>query len=169
MKREKKPNVIFLDVALLIVCFAIVTSCLVSGVFAKFVMTTGTNKELARVTSFNVDAIFTDNEATVDGSAGREAAYKISLANASEAAVRYSIEIRFNEDVSQKVRPKLGENAPTISDGGRVYTWTNAGTLDAGGLSAPKTRDVDFVLEVLNGASDSELEFFVNIVFVQVD
>ena len=160
MKHKKASKGIFVDVAVLIVCLAIATSCLASGMFAKFV-SKSVGADLARVASFNVDAIMSGG--TEDTNVRN---YSITLSNNSETAVRYTVVLTFNKDVSGIVDPKLNENTGTSSSDGTTttFTWTNVGVIP------PKHTpiDVPLVIEIINPAAGGEYDFDVSVSFEQV-
>lgn len=161
MKHKKASKGIFVDVAVLIVCLAIATSCLASGMFAKFV-SKNAGADLARVASFNVDAIMSGG--TEDTNVRN---YTITLSNNSETAVRYTVVLTFNKDVSGIVDPKLNENAGTSSSDGTTttFTWTNVGVIP------PKHTPikVPLVIEIINPTAGGEYDFDVSVSFEQVN
>ena len=159
MKHKKASKGIFVDVAVLIVCLAIATSCLASGMFAKFVSKSA-GADLARVASFNVNAVMSGGTEDTD-----VRNYSITLSNNSETAVRYTVVLTFNQDVSGIVKAALNGKDGTLSTDGTTFTWTNAGTLPPKGTPI----EVPLVMEIINSAAGGEYDFNVNVSFEQVN
>ena len=160
MKHRKASSGIFVDVAVLIVCLAIATSCLASGMFAKFVSKGGGN-DMARVASFNVDATMNEN-AGGEGTLTRS--YNIDLSNRSETAVRYTVTLTFKTDVSRIVTAKLDGKDPVSTDG-TTFVWENVGTIPANTAS----KAVPLVLTIDYPTAGGTYDFNVNVSFEQVN
>ena len=168
MKRRKGSKGIFVDVAVLLLCLAIATSCLASGMFAKYASTSGIASEKARIASFNVSAALDKSEFDVDLAANENAdQIGVALTNSSETPVYYSVTLIFTKNVKSFVTPLLGENAPDSAkenDNGVVYEWKNVGILDPKGTASPILK-----LTVDGTPSETEYDFQVIVTFTQVD
>ena len=160
MKHKKASKGIFVDVAVLIVCLAIATSCLASGMFAKFVSKGGGN-DMARVASFNVNATMNDD----GGEDTLTRSYKINLTNRSETAVRYTVTLTFETDVSEIVTAKLNGIEVEPCPDGTTFVWENAGTVPANTASA----EVPLVLVIDDPTAGGTYDFNVNVSFEQVN
>lgn len=160
MKHRKASSGIFVDVAVLIVCLAIATSCLASGMFAKFVSKGGGN-DMARVASFIVNATM---EKGNSGEGTQIRSYTINLTNKSETAVRYTVELTFTDNVKGIVSAKLGEKEGTLSEDGKTFTWTD-GILPA---NTPSTN-VLLMLNIDDPTAGGTYDFNVNVSFEQVN
>lgn len=161
MKHKKASKGIFVDVAVLIVCLAIATSCLASGMFAKFVSKSNGN-DLARVASFNVNATMNEDSA---GEETSTRSYTINMSNKSESAVRYTVKLTFRDSVKDVVSAKLGDKSVNVSSDGTTFVWENAGTIPANTPSV----SVPLVLEIAASASGGEYDFDVSVSFEQVN
>lgn len=161
MKNRKKPVGIWTDVAVLVVCLAIVTSCLSSGMLAKYASRASGGFDSARAAAFNVNAVLQSSDDTIDDT---PAVYKLDLTNDSEVAVRYTVFIDFNgkadglEVIINGVSRKIVAGSEAI--------FENVGTLDPGASADDLTVTIkrgDF-----EGAAD-DLSFTAKVKFVQVD
>lgn len=160
MKHKKASNGIFVDVAVLIVCLAIATSCLASGMFAKFVSKSA-GADLARVASFNVNATMNDD----GGEDTLTRSYKINLTNRSETAVRYTVTLTFETDVSEIVIAKLNGIEVEPGPDGTTFVWENAGIVPANTASA----EVPLVLIIDDPTAGGTYDFNVSVSFEQVN
>lgn len=169
MKNKKSSRGIFVDVAVLPVCLVIASSCLASGMFAKFVSSSGIESESARVASFNVGAKLDQTAYTVDlndkTEGGKTVSYTVELSNKSDAAVSYTIVLTFNDEVKDFIAAELDGKSAQADESGEVFVWENAGTLD------PHTLSKSLVLKlIIDGApEDGEYNFNVNVTFTQID
>lgn len=169
MKSKKRRGGIMLDIAVLILCLAVATSALASGMYAKFATKASSGSPLkAGVASLNVDAGLDKDAFTVDLNDGgsNTGEYLISLDNGSEVAVKYTVVLNFDADVSSFITPKLGEKKLIgASADGMEFKWTDFGSLDPDqtGISVP------LYLEVGDNAPDDTYGFTVEVYFEQVD
>ncbi|MCR5808087.1 MAG: hypothetical protein K6G56_00840 [Clostridiales bacterium] len=165
MNRRKASGGIFVDVAVLLFCLAIATSCLVSGIFAKFAASSGTAGAKARIASFNVGAELDRSDYSVDlvnGNTYDER--KIFLTNSSEVAVVYSVKLVFNKKVDDFLKPTLGAKQGEPNTEGSVFEWKNVDVIDPG-----ETAEEILKLVVDGTPSETEYDFQVIVTFTQVN
>ena len=168
MKHKKASKGIFVDVAVLIVCLAIATSCLASGMFAKFVSKSA-GADLARVASFNVDAKLNQTDYTVDlaeqtNGNPNEASYVLALTNNSDIAVRYTIVLSFNNSVEGVVKTALIGSTPAQVEDGKIFIWEGVGTIKPNDSAAPVIK-----LTIDGAPADQTFDFSINVTFTQVN
>lgn len=139
MKRRKASRGIFVDVAVLLLCLAIATSCLASGMFAKYASSSGTAAATANIASFNVGAALDKEEYEVDLSRQDNAESVIALQNNSEVAVYYTVTLVFGSKVDGFITPELDgvQAAADTSGAGTVYEWKNVAVIDCGDTASP--------------------------------
>lgn len=110
MNRTRKHSGILIDVVLIGVVLAVFSSFLAAGIIAKF-RTVGSDASNARVATFSIDAARSDENNVsyvltggtfVPGSESND--YTLTIANNSETAVRYFVELVFGEGVSEYVQ-----------------------------------------------------------------
>lgn len=102
-------------VAFVLLCLLIVSVYMMGGLLAKY-STTGTGSDEARVAKFEVEAsgvktedIYCTAEKTSDGK------YTISIENASEVAVRYTLSVSMSGDAADGVAASFDKDAGTLA------------------------------------------------------
>ena len=125
MYRKKKINIV--RAACVMLCLTLVSVYMTSGMFAKFA-TGGKKDDKGRVAAFDVDVgdggineyAFVEEEMQPNGD------YSVTVTNKSEVAVRYTIEIKFEENVPEylKISRVDGANVTELPrpDGNDDYT-----------------------------------------------
>ncbi len=177
---KNRPSAGYLyDVALLLVCLALLSSCFASGLLAKYVSKNDAGSE-ARVANWSATISAGDTMALSSG--GVQVTYPITVNRNMETASTYNITVVFNENVSAVIsNPHIGTVTP---DEGTSYTTTltftgvgeypatNGTTVtdtlnlifDVGSASVRDDYDNDFI----NGA-DANIPFTVTVTVVQID
>ncbi|MBR6109583.1 MAG: hypothetical protein IKQ36_07580 [Clostridia bacterium] len=161
MKHKRSTKGIWLDVGVLIVCLAIITSCLSSGMFAKFATRADRLKDSAQIASFNVSAVLRNASASIDGGA---AEYELTLGNNSEAAVYYSVTLDFGPS-AKGLAVRIGSKIASVDDNGTV-TFERVGTM------APGRTNVTVGITVSRGeyaGGEETFDFTANVTFTQID
>ena len=173
MKRKKASKGMIVDIAMMLVCLVCITSCISSGILAKY--TTGTrSNDLGRPARFSVSAVKTDGEDNAEiTDDGNSVDYKVKVINDSETAVSYDIILTFNMDIYGIVSVKFGEDTYEASEAEK-HTIT---IKDAGVLAMGETdENVMFTIVVdLNQFTESvesgeaDIDFDTMVVFTQID
>ena len=141
---------------------AVITSCLSSGMLAKF-MTKASGRDSAGVASFNVNASFANNEMTVDDN-GR-AVYKLELENSSKLAASYSVTLNFGEG-SDGIKVTIGEITAAVKDGSAVFE--NVGTIGPE-ADGPIELTVQIDAGSIESDAETEIAFTADVTFTQID
>lgn len=165
MKNKKASKGILIDVALLLVCLVCITTCLSSGIVAKYVSRTDASAETGRSAGFDVSVSASDTTTTL--SLDQPVAdYSVKLSNHSETAVTYSLIITFEDDVTDLITAKIGDREFGPDGSGKIICLDSIGVIQAG-----KDADVAFSLVVDNAFINglTEIDFNTDIRFVQVD
>ncbi|MBO4879299.1 MAG: hypothetical protein J5544_03490 [Clostridia bacterium] len=153
MKRKKTSKGILIDVALLLVCLLCITTCISSGILARY--TTGANgRDGAKLAKFSVSA-----SAEPDPNDPME--YSVTVVNGSETAVRYSLELVFDQPV---------EGIITVNVNGKEYGASgNTISLPALGIlgAAGKTEQIELSFTANNLTVPINFDTFVR--FEQID
>ncbi len=174
MKRKKASKGILIDIALLLACLMCITTCISSGILAKYTSGGNGNKS-AKIAGFSVSASGSPNNNVVEiDDEHSSAKYDLVLTNESETAVRYDIVLKFDVDVNNKITVKYDDiEYSTVTDDNKTIKITNAGTLDAN-LTGSKTVNFDLIVDLDGFSAQSENgEDFVNfdtiVCFTQID
>lgn len=169
MKSKKKNNGIWMDIAVLIVCFAIATSSLASGVFAKFTSAAKSEGGNSRAAAFTVDAKLNATQYAVDLTEGEgKGIYTLALTNDSETAVACTVVIKFEEPVADFVNAQIIGRAGAVS-GGAEFVFENIEFLEAGeNASLTIELTVDPARYTAEQTS-TDYDFTVNVTFDQID
>lgn len=156
MKHKKASKGVLIDVALLLLCLLCITTCLSSGIMARYT-TKADGAENARLAKFAVtaDAKLVDEE---------KMEYKVTFENESEVAVRYSLKLTFDtaSDLAGIVKVKI-KDAEYSANGNEILI-NDLGTLAPNGSSS-----IAFNLVVEEGAIASDIDFETIVRFEQVD
>ena len=174
MKRKKASKGILVDVALLLLCLVCITSCISSGILAKF--TTGSQSaNTSRTARFSVSATKKtgeeDSEITDDNNS---VGYEVEIKNDSETAVYYDIVLHFNMSVVDIVSIEYNNNtyeASSDKDEGTSITIKNAGQL-ASNASATSSFELSVDLEKFTEAvtsGEATIDFDTLVCFTQID
>ena len=189
MNKRKRNNGIVIDIALLLLCLAVFSSCLASGMFAKFVTKAPSNAQTARVATWDITAARAEGETDPttlvyeSGMFDGTGTFTVNITNASEVAAKYTVEFVFPDNVKEYVKVTHGDDTEPITPvDGRIIVEGSA--LAAGNGTATETftfavtdgalgvEDLLWTLDSENTlkASTSEAVSFVAVVkFVQVD
>lgn len=165
MKNKKASRGILIDIALLLVCLVCITTCLSSGIMARYISRTDANTEKGRAAKFDVSVSASDTTTTLSLDQ-HEAEYELTLSNHSETAVSYSLIITFEDDVTDLITAKVGDREFHPDSSGKVICIDDIGVIQAG-------KDVDAVFSLIvnnafiNGLT--EIVFNTDVRFVQVD
>ncbi|MBR4635951.1 MAG: hypothetical protein IKO51_06250 [Clostridia bacterium] len=164
MKNKKASRGILIDIALLLVCLVCITTCLSSGIMARFVSRTD-SADKARAAKFDVSVSASDTTATLSLDQNT-AEYSMKISNHSETAVSYSLIITFENDVTDLITAKVGDREFHPDSSGKIICIDDIGVIQAG-------KDVDAVFSLIvnnafiNGLT--EIVFSTDVRFVQVD
>ena len=167
MKHRRSTKGIWLDIGVLVVCLAIITSCISSGMFAKFVTGSGVGKDTAKVASFNVSAKASGDPLVLADEDDAKAAYTLTLNNDSDVAVRYSITINFVEgNKADGLKVKIGSHESKVENG--------SARIENIGSMAPGKMNEQVVITFLrgddfSGTEELSLDFYANVLFSQID
>ncbi len=177
---KNRPSAGYLyDVALLLVCLALLSSCFASGLLAKYVSKNDAGSE-ARVAKWS--ATISAGTTMELPAGGTEITYPITVNVNAETAWTCNITIVFDEDMSSVIsNPHIGTVAP---DEGSAFTdtltFTKVGSFPAtDGSTVTATFDLvfevgditavdDYDNDIING-SDSSVPFDATVTVVQVD
>lgn len=154
MKHKKASKGVLIDVALLLLCLLCITTCLSSGIMARY--TTGaSDKANAKIAVFAV-------KATAEPSKDDPMKYTVTVQNESETAVRYSLKLMFSDNAPGKVSVKVGDKTYPVN--GTELDIENIGTLGVG--SAPKVIELELVA---NDMIDEDITIEAFVRFEQID
>jgi|GEM_PF-5710594 hypothetical protein len=95
MKRKRASKGVLIDVLLLLVCLLCITTCLSSGILAKYTSESAGNAG-ARIAGFVVSATAKQDE-------NDPLKYSVTVESKSEVAVSYSLELVFDAPVKDTV------------------------------------------------------------------
>ena len=156
MKRKKASRGVLIDVALLLLCLLCVTTCLSSGILAKFA-SRAADTETARVAGFAVSA-------SAKQDPDDPLKYSVTVKNESETAVEYSLELVFDRDITGIIKVTVNghEYEATAANGSRIIIPA-LGTLATGS----KSKTVELVFTAGNLTEPIDFDTFVR--FEQVD
>lgn len=157
MKRKKASKGVLIDVALLLLCFLCVTTCLSSGIMAKYA-SRATDSRGARAAGFAVSA-------HAEQDPDDPTKYTVMVESESEVAADYSLELVFKSEIKDILK---------VSAGGRIYeasaedpvriTIPKLGTLGAGKHS--KSIVLTFIVD---GVVAEPIDFVTYVRFEQAD
>ncbi len=173
MKRKKASKGILVDVAMLLVCLVCITSCISSGILAKYATGTKT-KDLGRPASFKVSAVRTsgDDEAEITDDRSY-AEYEVKVTNDSETAVSYDITLYFSEEIKGIVTVEFGgETYGATDEDKKTIEIKNAGTLADGGAYDTVTFKLVVDLDAFTASFESgeaNIDFDTMVRFTQID
>lgn len=164
MKNKRSSKGIWLDVGIFVICLAVITSCISSGMFAKFTSKAGEGYDVARVASFTVNAKFNgDASGSLQDDAG--AVYELVLENKSEVVVRCSLTLKF-DPAAEGLAVTIGSVTQKVDDNGEV-TFENLDSMSPG-HSNGTTVEITITRGDYAG-EDAVLEFTANVKFTQID
>ena len=147
-KRKGMPTV--LSVALVLLCLVLVTAHFTTGMYARYT-TRSKGDDTGRVASFKVSASSAQDEIVlIKQDTEKKGAYKITLSNPGDVAVRYETSVKFDNDEDAgkfTVAPLTGEIAPRDS----------------------VNREIIFDMSDYNGGGAGDVPFTVVVTFTQVD
>ena len=170
MNKNKARKGIWMDIAVLIVCLAIATSSLASGVFAKFTTQSEGGGEAGRAAAFEVDATLNTAQYAVDLSSGNKTgSYTLTISNDSETPVSCTVKIVFAAPVGEFVTARMYGRTGIVDSTGTTFTFENVKILAPGETDAPA---IDLTVDPAryNAASTSkDFDFNVNVIFSQID
>ncbi len=150
---NKRPSAGYLyDAALLLVCLALLSSCIASGLFAKFVSGNNDDDE-ARVAKWNVAA---SANATMEllPSGNGQITYPITITRNNEVSSTCTVTVVFDEDMSDIIEnPHIG--AVTPNEGASftdTLTFSNVVSYPATN-GATEVDTIYLVMQVKNSSS----------------
>lgn len=157
MKRKKASKGILIDVALLLLCLLCITTCLSSGIMARYTTNAGASKN-GRTAGFAVSA-----KAEPIGEDAME--YRVKIRNESEIAVRYSLKLTFDtdKDLTDIVKAKIDNTEYGIKNGNEILIE------NIGDIAFGRDAVITFNLIVEDGAIDSDIDFETIVRFEQID
>ena len=123
------------DIGLLILFLLIVSSCIASGLFARYKVQGDELTAVARVSKWDVDADGDDSIVLPSGGDQNQVlSYAVTVESNSETALTYDVVVVFEEDMSQKIRtPLFNDIAPEEGDAfTNTLTFASVGALPAG-------------------------------------
>ena len=161
MKHGKVSKGIWLDIGILIVCLAVITSCLSSGMMARF-MSTAAGGDKAHAASFNVSASFVEKEMTVGET--ETAVYTLRLENDSKVPVSYSVTLVFGTEYDG-IRAMIGGECKTVRDGEAVFE--NVGTIGPE-ADGPIELTVQIDAGSIESDAETEIAFTADVTFTQI-
>lgn len=174
MKKNRRIN-IPMRIASILLCLVLFSVYMTSGMLAKYT-TGGSAKDQGRVAKFSVSA--TADNANYEFKQGEETPikeYKVKVENPSEVAVRYTVQLQFDEAVPDYLVIKRGTEEteellkPATFDGKIVELQ--------GGTLAPKgtgTDTISFSIDYnkfvqSNSGHEVTLDFSAAVKFIQID
>ena len=171
MKKRRSSKGIWIDIGVLIICLAIISSCISSSMFAKFVTKAGSAKDKAKIASFNVIAKLdpASPEAPTLADVGSTAEYELVLNNKAEVAVSYSVTFEFAKEAAG-LSVSVGSKEGKVDENGMV-AFPDLGTMDPKGsktLTVTVTRGEDYQLPE-DASEDLILDFTAKVLFSQID
>lgn len=167
MTKNRSKRGIMMDVAVLIVCLAIATSCLASGVFAKFTARTESAAG-SRTAAFTVDASLNASQYSVDlADSSTTGEYVLTMSNDSETAVNCTVTVTFNEPVGDFLTAKMKDR--TADTDGTVYTFANIMTLEAGEDALETLSLIVDPARYAARQTSAAFDFTVKVTFTQID
>ena len=192
MNGKRRNRGIIIDIALLFLCFAVFSSCLASGMLAKYTTGKQADPDNARVATWDITAARAEGETDPttlvyqSGSFSGDGTFTINITNASEVAARYTVEFSFPENVKDCVQVIHGsDTAPITPDadgkiivegsdlvagnGSATETFTFAVTDAAFGVEGLWTLDPDNTLRMSAADGVNEVSFVALVKFVQID
>lgn len=175
MKNKKPTKGILVDIGILLVCLLVVSTCLASGVFAKFITSVTGAKDNGRIAGMNVDVTSADDLAALEIKPGAwTKTFTLNVTSASEVAVRYTVELRFDGEIVPGLTAKLGPNADSMTEGVIVpaenkIVWKDLGTIAAGGPSVPLILEFSFDSIVGAAVTEVDYDFAAVVTFTQID
>ena len=172
MKHRRSSKGIWLDIGILIICLAVITSCLSSGMFAKFVTGAESLKDQARLASFRVVANLRTQTETpaLTTDEGSSAEYVIELENKSDVAVKAALTLDFSSEaagLSVVVKNVKGTALPagTVDEHG-VVSFADIGSLaphSSGSVTVTVSRGE------YQGSAETIFDFAAKVLFSQID
>lgn len=177
-RREKGRANIPLLIAALLICGVLLSMYFTSGVLARYTAE-GSGNDAARVAIFNTslerkaeesDAVLSYIYPVAVNVSDEDNSYTLLVKNNSEVAVRYTVELRFQNDVPAYLTVEGG----TVSEDDAKIITLSGGELapnsDVVSYSIEFGIDLDKFTEDADGLSASaELDFDAFVKFVQID
>lgn len=171
MKKNRRIN-IPMRIASILLCLVLFSVYMTSGMLAKYT-TGGSGKDQGRVAKFSVSAA-ADN-ANYEFTQGEETPvkeYKVTVENPSEVAVRYTVQLQFDEAVPDYLIIKRGDTETvTPSTADRKTVELQGGTL---GPKKTGTDTISFSIDYnkfvqSNSGHEVTLDFSAAVKFIQID
>lgn len=170
MKKNRRIN-IPMRIASILLCLVLFSVYMTSGMLAKYT-TGGSAKDQGRVAKFSVSAT-ADNANYVfeQGEKTPIKEYKVTVENPSEVAVRYTVQLQFDEAVPDYLIIKRGETAVPTSTVDRKTVELQGGTLAPKGTG---TDTISFSIDYnkfvqSNSGHEVTLDFSAAVKFIQID
>jgi len=170
MKKNRRIN-IPMRIASILLCLVLFSVYMTSGMLAKYT-TGGSGRDQGRVAKFSVSAaadnanyVFTQGEETPVKS------YTVTVNNPSEVAVRYTVQLQFDEAVPDYLVIKRGDTPVTPSTVDRKLVELQGGTLAPKGIG---TDTISFSIDYnkfvqSNSGHEVTLNFSAAVKFIQID
>lgn len=170
MKKNRRIN-IPMRIASILLCLVLFSVYMTSGMLAKYT-TGGSAKDQGRVAKFSVSA--TADNANYVFKQGEETPikeYKVKVENPSEVAVRYTVQLQFDEAVPAYLIIKRGDIPVTPSTVDRKTVELQGGTLAPKGTG---TDTISFSIDYnkfvqSNSGHEVTLDFSAAVKFIQID
>lgn len=170
MKKKKATKGILVDVGILLVCLLVVSTCLTSGIFAKFISSAKNIASTSHVAIFDVGASSNDSNVEIDTSEWSKG-FKVKVTNRSETAVRYSLKLVFENDVNGIVAAEITVGTETVQgvyEGNNTIVWTDLGTMAQGAASVELPLTITISRDHITQA-EVNYNFNAIVTFTQID
>ena len=170
MKKIRRIN-IPMRIASILLCLVLFSVYMTSGMLAKYT-TGGSGKDQSRVAKFSVSA--TADNANYEFKQGEETPikeYKVKVENPSEVAVRYTVQLQFDEAVPDYLVIKRGDTAVSPATADRKTVELQGGTLAPKGTG---TDTISFSIDYnkfvqSNSGHEVTIDFSAAVKFIQID
>ena len=172
MKKNRRIN-IPMRIASILLCLVLFSVYMTSGMLAKYT-TGGSGKDQGRVAKFSVSAA-ADNANYEFKQSDKETeqvkSYTVTVNNPSEVAVRYTVQLQFDEAVPDYLVIKRGDTPVTPSTVDRKLVELQGGTLAPKGTG---TDTISFSIDYnkfvqSNSGHEVTLDFSAAVKFIQID
>lgn len=172
MKKNRRIN-IPMRIASILLCLVLFSVYMTSGMLAKYT-TGGSAKDQGRVAKFSVSVTANDADYEFrqsDKETEQVKSYTVTVNNPSEVAVRYTVQLQFDEAVPDYLVIKRGETAVTPATVDRKTVELQGGTLAPKGTG---TDTISFSIDYnkfvqSNSGHEVTLDFSAAVKFIQID
>lgn len=128
MTNNRKPHVIVLRLAAVLLVLVMLSTSMVAGRYARYT-STATASDSARVAKYEITVSSDPNE-SIALSEGTPASYRFSVTSGSEVTVEYDLVIILPQALPTgiDISLKYGDETKTLTQTGNQYTARNVGT-----------------------------------------